>query len=273
MNLVNLSWSARLGVLLAMVAVSAAGVGPLVTPWDPLESDFSARLSEPGWQHWMGTDQFGRDVASRVLAGGRLSLTIGALAVACCLALGIVLGAIAGFSRGRADWLLSMVMDSLLAMPGILLALAIMAVIGPSRFGLVAALGLAYAPTVYRVVRGVVLSLREKEYVEASRALGNSEAYTLWRHVLPNCLSPVIVLGASLFATMILAESALSFLGLGVPPPAPSWGAMLSESRSHFADAPWLAIFPGIAISLTVLGINLAGDALRDRFDPRMGRA
>ena len=185
---------------------------------------------------------------------------------------GTAIGAFSGFFGRWLDRIVMMLTDALLAFPGLLLALSIMAITGPSAFGVGVALGLSYTPSVLRLVRGAVLAVREKEFVEASKAMGNAPLYTLARHVLPNCTAPLIVLATALFGSALLAESALSFLGLGVPPPAPTWGNMLSESRHHFVQAPWLAIFPGVAISVALLGINLFGDALRHRLDPRMRR-
>jgi peptide/nickel transport system permease protein len=189
--------------------------------------------------------------------------------VVVALVLGMAIGLAGGFLRGWTDRILGAVNDTLLAFPGILLALGLLAVLGPSRWGIVLALGLAYAPSVARVVRGAVLSIREREFVEASRALGNSEGYTLLRHVLPHTAAPVTVLATSLFGWVILSESALSFLGLGVPPPAATWGNMLASARPFMQDAPLLSIAPGVMIATCLLGVNLLGDALRDLLDPR----
>ena len=257
--------------LLAVVLVAAV-FGVLWTPYDPVRVDFTERFAAPSLSHWMGTDDFGRDVLSRVLAGARTSVMVSLSTVVFAVVLGTVIGAVSGFFGGWADRLVMMLTDALLAFPGLLLALSIMAIAGPSAWGIVIALGLSYMPNVIRLVRGTVLSVREKEFAEASRALGNSAAYTLFRHILPNCVAPLIVLGTMLFGSAILAESALSFLGLGVPPPAPTWGGMLSEARGSFVQAPWLAVFPGLCISIALLGVNLFGDALRDRLDPRMRR-
>jgi len=209
-------------------------------------------------------------VLSRLLSAASVSMTVSLSTVALAMAIGITVGAVSGYFGGWLDRLVMTVVDAFMALPGLLLALALMAAVGQGKWGVILALGLAYAPSVTRVVRGIALSLREKEYVEASRAMGNGELYTIARHVIPNCVGPLTVLATAFFALTILAESALSFLGLGVPPPYPSWGGMLADARSYFAFAPWLAIFPGLAISITLLGINLLGDALRDRFDPRM---
>ena len=258
------------GAALVGVAALAAIAGQVATPDDPIALDFAARLAPPSLDHWLGTDQFGRDVFSRLLSAASVSMTVSLLTVALAMAIGTTIGAVSGYFGGWLDRIVMTVVDAFMALPGLLLALGLMAAIGPSKWGVILALGLAYAPSVTRVVRGIALSLREKEYVEASRAMGNGQLYTILRHVVPNCVGPLTVLATAFFALAILAESALSFLGLGVPPPYPSWGGMLADARSYFTFAPWLAIFPGLAISATLLGINLLGDGLRDRFDPRM---
>jgi peptide/nickel transport system permease protein len=257
------------GVIMALVLVAAA-LGVFWTPYDPMTLDFAARLAPPSAAHWLGTDEFGRDQLSRLMAGATTSAAISFAAVAGALLAGTSLGVLAGFLRGAVDRILMAFTDALLAFPGILLALGLLSVFGANRAGITAALAIAYTPSVTRVVRGAVLSLREREFVEASRVMGNSELFTMLRHVLPNCLSSVIVLATSMLGWALLAESALSFLGLGVPPPAPTWGNMLAASRPHIDQAVWLGVFPGLCISLSLLGINLLGDALRDRLDPRM---
>ncbi len=256
------------GALLAIVA--AIAVTALVwTPYDPTRTNLRRRLRPPGADYLLGTDEFGRDVASRLMAGAVTSLTVAVATVLVALALGLAMGLAGGFLRGWTDRILGAVNDTLLAFPGILLALGLLAVLGPSRWSIVLALGLAFAPVVARVVRGAVLSIREREFVEASRALGNSEAYTLLRHVLPHTVAPVTVLATSLFGLVILSESALSFLGLGIPPPAATWGNMLAAGRPFMGDAPVLSIAPGVMIAACLLGANLLGDALRDLLDPR----
>lgn len=256
------------GLLLGLVALALLGL--VWTPYDPLKLDLSLRLQAPGARHWLGTDEFGRDVLSRLIIGASTSLWISLLSVAVALGCGTLIGMLAGYLRGWTDRILMMFNDALLAFPGILLALGIMAVLGASQYSIVLALGMAYTPSVVRVVRGSVLSLREREFIEASRVIGNSELYTMFRHVVPNCLAPVGVLATSMFGWALLSESALSFLGLGVPPPAATWGSMLAASRPYIASAAWLGVFPGVLISMALLGINLFGDALRDRLDPRM---
>lgn len=259
-----------IGMVILLPIVILALVGAWFTPYDPLALSFPDRLVEPSSLHWLGTDPFGRDNFSRLMAAASTSLLVSASATLLALSLGILIGAISGYLGGWVDRIAMAVIDALMAFPGILLALGIMAVLGPMRFGVVIALGFAYMPNVVRVVRGVVLSVREKEYVEASRALGNSEIFTLMSHVIPACLAALTVIGTSIFGGALLSESALSFLGLGVPPPAPTWGGLLADATLFMESAPWLSIFPGLAISATLLGVNLFGDALRDHFDPRM---
>ncbi|MCQ4161845.1 ABC transporter permease [Roseomonas sp. GC11] len=261
--------NALLGGTLMLLVLSTATLSALWTPHNPLRIAMRSRLQPPSALHWLGTDEMGRDVLSRLMAGAGTSCLVAALTVLGAVVLGSGIGLLAGFARGMVDRLLMLVNDALLAFPGILLALGLLAVIGPGQWGIVAALGLAYTPTVARIVRGAVLSLREREFVEASFSIGNSAAYTLWRHVLPGTVSPLTVLATSLFGWAILAESALSFLGLGVPPPAPSWGNMLAAARPYLESATWLSLAPGACIALTLLGVNLLGDALRDHFDPR----
>jgi len=262
--------NAAVGGVLIGALIVAAVLGATWTPHDPLKINFIARLKPPGGAFLLGTDEFGRDELSRLMAGASTSAWISLLTVSCAVVAGTAIGALAGFVRGWTDRIIMAFINALLAFPGLLLALGLLAVVGANKYGIIVALSLAYTPSVTRIVRGTVLSLREKEFVESSRVLGNSELYTLWRHILPNCVAPLIVLATSMFGWVILAESALSFLGLGVPPPAPTWGNMLASARPYMSQAPYLSIFPGLAIALTLLGINLLGDALRDRLDPRM---
>ncbi|WP_420991473.1 ABC transporter permease [Cupriavidus sp. 30B13] len=266
----KLRTNALVGGLLVATVTAMALLSVLWTPYNPLRLNLRMRLKPPSNLHWLGTDEFGRDILSRLLAGAGASLLVAALTVLVALLLGTLLGLIAGYFRGRIDRVMMVFNDALLAFPGILLALGIMVITGANKYGIVLALGLAYTPTAVRLVRGTVLSLREKEYVEASRVIGNSELVTMLRHILPNCAAPLMVLGTSMFGWVVLAESALSFLGLGVPPPAPTWGNMLSSGRPYIESAAWLGIAPGVCIALTLLGINLLGDALRDWLDPRM---
>jgi peptide/nickel transport system permease protein len=252
------------GLLLAVILIGFAWM-----PYDPLAIDLDHVLSPPSLAHWLGTDEFGRDVASRAMLGARIGVSIAVQTVVAAIVTGTAIGVLAGFLRGWVDRLIMMVADAVLAFPAMLLALALVAVLGGSRHAIVIALAIAYLPATVRVVRSAVLSIREREYVEASKVAGDSALYTMWKHVLPNALPPVVVLATSLFGWVILYESALSFLGVGVPPPAPTWGNMLSSARPYMQTAAWLSIAPGICIVLTLLGVNMAGDAIRDRLDPR----
>lgn len=265
-----LSVRSLIGGVLGTVVLVAAILSTIWTPANPNRLNVTQRLSPPGGEYLLGTDEFGRDILSRIMTGAWTSLSLAFLIVCVAIVAGSTIGLLSGFFRGWIDRIVMMLNDALLAFPGILLALGLVSVIGPQRYGIVVALGVAFTPTTVRVVRGTVLSLRQREYVEASRALGNGPSYTLFRHVLPNALAPIAVLATSMFGWAILLESALSFLGLGVPPPAATWGNMLSAARPYLASAPWLSIIPGVCIAMTLLAVNLLGDALRDRLDPRM---
>jgi peptide/nickel transport system permease protein len=266
----RLAPNALVGGALIGTLLVVAGIGALWTPYDPLRLSFRFKLAPPSAMYWLGTDEFGRDVLSRLMAGAATSVWISILTVTLAVVLGTTIGLFSGYMRGWVDRVIMAFNDALLAFPGILLALGLLAVVGANKYGIIVALGIAYAPSVARIVRGTVLSLREKEFIAASRVMGNSEGYTMARHILPNCIAPLTVLATSMFGYVLLAESALSFLGLGVPPPAPTWGNMLAGARPYIGQAMWLGIFPGLCISLTLLGINLLGDAVRDRLDPRM---
>ncbi|MBW8724548.1 MAG: ABC transporter permease [Inquilinus limosus] len=264
--------NAAIGGTIIGILVATALLSAVWTPYDPLKIDILSRFKPPSAAHWLGTDEFGRDVLSRAMSGAATSAWISLLTVATAVTGGTLVGVLTGYMRGWVDRIIMVFNDALLAFPGILLALGIMAILGANKYGIILALGLAYMPSVVRVVRGTVLSIRGREYVEASQIMGNSELFTMARHVLPNCIAPLTVLATSMFGWVLLSESALSFLGLGVPPPAATWGNMLAAARPYIGTAPWLGIFPGLCISLTLLGINLFGDAIRDRLDPRMQR-
>ncbi len=238
----------------------------------PTLMDVASRLSRPSARHWLGTDDVGRDVWSRVVYGARLSILVGAAVVLMALVLGVLCGLVAGFYR-KLDNVVMRIMDGLMAFPAIILAIALMASLGPSVRNVIFAIGIVYAPRVARVVRGSVLVIREATYVEAARALGASDPGLIWKHVLPNCLSPVIVQASFVFAAAVLNEAALSFLGVGVPPYVPSWGNILSEGRLYLQQAPWLVLYPGAAIMLTIFGLNVIGDGLRDVLDPKLAQA
>jgi peptide/nickel transport system permease protein len=260
---------AILGISLVGALLLTIAIGVVWMPYNPIAIDLAHPLMAPTLHHWFGTDEFGRDVLSRSMLGARISVLIVLATVAVAITLGTTLGLLAGYLRGWTDRVLMMGTDTVLAFPGILLALALIAVLGSSNASIILALSTAYTPSVVRVVRSTVLSIREREFIEASRSAGDSALETIVRHVLPNVLPPVVVLATSLFGWAMLSESALSFLGVGVPPPAPTWGNMLSESRPYMDIAGWLSIVPGLCIAGTLLGINLLGDALRDWLDPR----
>ncbi|MBS0224034.1 MAG: ABC transporter permease [Proteobacteria bacterium] len=258
------------GGLLGAIVLALSIVAIFWTPLDPNRLDVLHRLNAPDIRNLFGTDEFGRDVLSRAMTGGTTSLTVAILTVAAAIAVGSTIGFLTGFFRGWTDRLVMILNDTLLAFPGILLALGLSAVMGPRKYGTVLALSVAYTPKVMRVVRGTVMSLREREYIEASRALGNGPVYTLVRHIVPNAVAPIAVLATAMFGWAILMESALSFLGLGVPPPAATWGNMLATARPYLTSAPWLSVIPGMLIAATLLSVNLLGDSLRDWLDPRM---
>jgi peptide/nickel transport system permease protein len=256
-------------VLVALLALLALGA-PAIAPHDPLAMNPRARFARPGGAHVMGTDQFGRDILSRVVHGTRISLGVGVAAVAMSLVAGLVLGSLAGMREGVVDGIVMRGMDVLYAFPAILLALALIAVLGSSPRNVVLAIALVYVPVFARTARAAVLTVKHREFVDASRALGRPELAAYLQHVLPNALAPILVQATLSVSTAILAEAALSFLGVGTRPPAPSWGGMLSESRAFMEVAPWTAVFPGLAIMLAVLSFNLLGDGIRDYLDPRL---
>jgi peptide/nickel transport system permease protein len=260
----------RLGALIVSIAAAAALAGPLIAPWDPYAQELSLRLAGPSGMHFFGLDELGRDILSRLLVGARISLMVGIAVVSVSSSVGILMGSIAGYYGGRVDDVISRVMDVLLAFPGILLAIALVAVLGPSLTNVILALTVIGWVGYARLVRAQVLRVREFEYVQAARALGAKTPRILLRHVIPATLPTVIVQATLGMAGAIIAEASLSFLGLGVQPPTPSWGTMLDAGRSHLFDAPHLTLFPGLAIALLVLGFNFLGDGLRDRIDPRL---
>lgn len=261
--------SVLIGGVILLVMFILGLLAPLIAPYDPLSQQIMDRLMPPSSSHLFGTDNFGRDVFSRVIYGSQISLKVGLLTVIFSTIFGLILGLIAGYFT-IVDNLIMRLADGLMAFPSIVLAIAIMAALGPSDFNVVVAMTVVYIPRTMRVVRSAVIAVKEMEFNEAARALGASDWRIIIHYILPNSLSPLIVQATFTFAYAILAEAGLSFLGLGTPPPAPSWGNILSDSRSLLNSAPWMALFPGIAISMTVLGLNLLGDGLRDVLDPRM---
>ena len=254
-------------LILALLAIAA----PLLTPYDALQTSPREQLAAPGGAHPLGTDQLGRDLWSRILFGARISLYLGFGAVAMGTVAAIVIGVVGGYYGGTVDAVIERVVDAIMAFPWVMLMMAFMAVLGTGIFNLMLALAIAMAPRSSRVVRATVRSIKASQYVEAATAIGCTHMSIIFRHILPNVMSPVIVLTTMYLGWAILMESSLSFIGFGVPPPFPSWGRTLSdEGRRFMLQAPWIAIFPGVAISLAVLGWNLLGDALRDIWDPRL---
>ncbi len=264
---------ARKGAVFGMVVVfffvAVALLAPLISPYDPVATNWATVRKAPSAAHWFGTDEVGRDVLARVIWGARASLTAGVISVAIALAFGIPLGMLAGYRGGWIDAVIGRVVDAMLACPFLILAIALAAFLGPSLGNAMIAIGVTATPIFIRLTRGQVLTVKTEDFVEAARAVGNKEMRIAFRHVLPNVMPPLLVQASLAIATAIIAEASLSFLGLGQQPPAPSWGSMLNTAQRFLTQAPWMAIWPGFAIFLVVMGFNMLGDGLRDAFDPR----
>lgn len=261
---------AALGIVLLALFLVCALFAPWLAPYDPAQLDLASRLMGPSAAHWFGTDELGRDILSRTIFGARISMIVAVSVVGLSLAVGLVAGCLAGFYGGVTDTILNIyVTNAFMSLPGILLAIAFVAFMGPGLTNVILALAISGWVGYARLVRGQVMAVKEREFVEAARALGASDLRLLWRHILPNIVQPLIVQGAIGMAGAVLAEATLSFLGLGVPPPAASWGSMLNDARSHLFDSPHLVFFPAMAVMLCVLSFNFIGDALRDYLDPR----
>jgi peptide/nickel transport system permease protein len=261
---------AMIAAILLILLVLTAVAGPYLAPQDPLAMDLDSLKQPPSKAHLFGTDSKGRDILSRIVYGSRISLAVGIIASALSLCIGIFFGLIAGYFGGRTDIILSQIFDIFLAFPSLLLAIGISAVMPPGLVSAMLAITLVGWAGFARLVRGLALSLKEQTYVEASRALGARPARILYKHILPNALPLILVAGSLRVGGFILLEAALSFLGLGVQPPTPTWGSMISLNRAYINSAPWMVIFPGLAISITVISFNILGDFLRDKLDPRM---
>jgi peptide/nickel transport system permease protein len=255
-----------------IIMILVAILGSWITPYDPLDTNVRARLLAPSWEHIMGTDNLGRDVFSRLIAGTRIAILIGITASFIGSTIGVLLGVISGYLGGKFDLYFQRLMDMIMAFPYLILAIAIMAVLGGSIQNVIFAIAFPMIPSGNRIARSIAISVRESTFIEAARSLGARQVRIIFRHVLPNAIAAYLIVLTSALGASILAEASLSFLGLGVPPPHPSWGRALNEAMSYFYNAPWLAIFPGIAISLAVFSANLFGDALRDIWDPRLKR-
>jgi peptide/nickel transport system permease protein len=258
------------GLVILVLVVGAALFARFVAPYNPIDQSFAEQLHSPSFAHLFGTDEFGRDIFSRVLYGARIALTVGVISDGIALSLGVVLGVLAGYFGGAADAAVMRTVDVMLAFPYLLLAMIVVAILGSSLTNAMIAIGIVYTPQFARLVRGAVLAVRGQEFVEAAGAVGAGSVRVLARHVLPNVLSPIIVMATLTVGFTIVETAGLSFLGLGATPPTPEWGSMLATGRSYMLTAPWIATFPGLAILVTVIGFNLVGDGLRDLLDPRL---
>ncbi|KAA8996908.1 ABC transporter permease [Affinibrenneria salicis] len=266
-----LSWPVLSACIVLLLVIALALLAPWVSHWNPIDIDPSQRLKPPSSQHWLGTDALGRDIFSRVAYGARQSLVVGIGAVCISVLIGLVIGVIAGYFR-LVDAVAMRVMDGLMAIPGILLAIALVSLSGASLFTVLVAISIPEIPRVVRMVRSVIMGVRNESYVEAAIILGTPVPTIMWRHMLPSTLAPLIVQGTYIFASAILTEAILSFLGAGIPPEIPSWGNIMAEGRVYFMMLPGMILYPGILVSLTVLSVNVLGDAVRDALDPRMAK-
>ena len=263
---------AMFGLAIIFVLVFCAIFAEIISPYSPIKQDLMHMFETPSASHWLGTDEFGRDILSRLIYGARVSLQVGFIAVGIALITGGMLGAISGYYSGRLDNCIMRVMDVLLSIPQTLLAIAIVAALGPSLMNLMIAVGISAVPTYARIVRGSVLSIRNMEFIEAARAAGSSDLRIILKHIIPNSMAPIIVQSTLGVASAILNAAGLSFIGLGIQPPNPEWGAMLSGGRQYIRDFPHMTLYPGLAIMLTILALNFLGDGLRDALDPKLKR-
>lgn len=263
---------ASIGALLCALIVAGAVLAPWLAPFDPLDQNIVDRLASPGGDYAFGTDAYGRDVLSRILWGARISLVVAVTSIAGAILVGGAIGMVSGYVGGRTDLLIMQAMDVLLSFPSLILGLIVVALLGPDLINLVLAIALTAVAPFARIARAPVLSLKERAYVEAGRALGFGHARILFVHILPNILSEVLVMGSLWMATAVRTEASLSFIGLGVAPPTATWGGMMRDGFENILDAPWLSVFPGLAILLLVLGLNMVGDGLRDATDPKLSQ-
>jgi peptide/nickel transport system permease protein len=261
--------AAVVALVIVVLIVSAALLAPLIAPYDPTQQTWTAVRQAPSWAHWFGTDEVGRDVFSRVLYGARASLAAGVVSIAIAVMIGVPLGLLAGYLGGWTDIVLGRLTDAMLAIPFLILAIALAAFLGPNLTNAMIAIGISATPIFIRLTRGQVLAVKAEDYVEAARAVGNPHWRIALRHILPNVMPPLLVQVTLTIAAAVIAEASLSFLGLGQQPPMPSWGSMLNSAQRFLNNAPWMAIYPGIAIFITVLSFNVLGDGLRDALDPR----
>lgn len=263
---------AMFGLTVVVILVLCAIFAGKIAPYGYAKQNLMNAYEPPSAQHWFGTDEFGRDIFSRVVYGARISLFVGFIAVGIALFFGGTLGAVAGYYGGRLDNVIMRAMDVLLSIPSTVLAISIAAALGPGLFNLMIAVGISSTPAYARVMRGSVLSVRSQEFVEAARSVGSSDARIILQHIIPNCMAPVIVQSTLGVASAILSAAGLSFIGLGIQPPVPEWGAMLSGARGYIRDYPYMTLFPGLAIMVTIMALNFLGDGLRDALDPKLKR-
>jgi len=262
--------TSAIGLMMSVLIVITALIAPWISPYDPIAQDMNIQHAPPGWEHPFGTDSYGRDQLSRILWGSRVSLVVGILSVLFAMAAGIPLGMIGGYQGGRIDNLLNRFIDMFMSFPIVILGLLVLAIMGPGLIKIVIAISLAITPRIARLARGSTLTLKGKEFVEAARAIGQNNTKIMFIHILPNILGDLLVMGTLWVATAIIVEASLSFIGLGVRPPTPSWGAMIREGLDQLTNAPWLSFFPGLAIFLSVFSFNLIADGLRDISDPKL---
>jgi peptide/nickel transport system permease protein len=262
--------TSAVGLLMSALIVITALIAPWVSPYDPIAQDMAIQLVPPGWEHPFGTDSYGRDQLSRILWGSRVSLVVGILSVLFAMAAGIPLGMIGGYNGGRIDNLVNRFIDMFMSFPIVILGLLVLAIMGPGLMKIVIAIALAITPRIARLARGSTLGLKGKEFIEAARAIGQNHIKIMLIHILPNILGELLVMGTLWVATAIIVEASLSFIGLGVRPPTPSWGAMIRDGLDQLTNAPWLSFFPGLAIFLSVFSFNLIADGLRDISDPKL---
>ncbi len=261
---------AMLGLVVVLLLIGTSVFAPVIAPYSYEDQDLLAAFESPSKAHWFGTDEFGRDIFSRIVYGSRISLQVGLVAVSFSIMIGGFLGALAGYYGGRIDNVIMRIMDVLFSVPQLLLAISVAASLGPGLFNLMIAVGISSVPQYARLVRASVLSIREQEFIEAARSIGAKDLKIIFRHILPNCMAPIIVQGTLGVAFAILTAAGLSFIGLGIQPPIPEWGAMLSGGREYIRDHSYMTMFPGMAIMITILALNFLGDGLRDALDPKL---
>jgi ABC-type dipeptide/oligopeptide/nickel transport system permease subunit len=262
--------AAMLGLIMVSVFILIALFAPFIAPYDPNEIDLASVLKAPSAEHWLGTDYYGRDLGSRIIYGSRISLSVGVIVQVISITIGTIMGSLAGYYGGKVDMFIMRIVDIVMSFPSLLLTIAIMVSLGPSLYNVFIALGVVWWTRTARIIRSEFMRHREREYVEAARAIGNNDFIIMYKHILPNCLAPLIISFTMGIASSIMAEASLSFLGLGAQEPTPSWGSIINNGLQYLRTKPWYSLFPGLAIAYTVLAFNMLGDGLRDALDPKM---